>query len=84
MPVYVPNSDCLLSTLTLDERIESVVEKKLSAFAAYQNDLLSRLQERLQLTESRLDDFNNFYRNWLSLSVFLHMLHLSYFSKLFV
>jgi exonuclease VII small subunit len=31
------------------------VEEKLSAFAANQNDLLSRLQERLQLTESRLE-----------------------------
>jgi hypothetical protein len=32
------------------------VEEKLSAFAANQNDLLSRLQERLQLTESRLEE----------------------------
>jgi hypothetical protein len=44
------------STVTLDERIESVVEEKLSAFAANQNDFLSRLQERLQLTESRLEE----------------------------
>jgi len=44
------------STVTLDERIESIVEEKLSAFAANQNDLLSRLQERLQLTESRLEE----------------------------
>jgi hypothetical protein len=44
------------STTTLDERIESIVEEKLSAFAANQNDLLSRLQERLQLTESRLEE----------------------------
>jgi hypothetical protein len=44
------------STVTLDERIESIVEEKLSAFAAYQNDLLSRLQERLQLTESHLEE----------------------------
>jgi hypothetical protein len=44
------------STTTLDERIESVVEEKLSAFAANQNDLLSRLQERLQRTESRLEE----------------------------
>lgn len=43
------------STLTLDERIESVVEEKLSAFAVNQNDLLNRLQERLQHTESRLE-----------------------------
>jgi hypothetical protein len=44
------------STTTLDERIESVVEEKLSAFAVHQNDLLNRLQERLQLTESRLEE----------------------------
>jgi hypothetical protein len=44
------------STTTLDERIESIVEEKLSAFAANQNDLLSCLQERLQLTESRLEE----------------------------
>jgi len=46
----------LLSTITLDERIESVVEEKLSAFAVNQNDLLNRLQERLQHTESRLEE----------------------------
>jgi hypothetical protein len=34
-----------VSTLTLDERIESIVEDRLSSFAANQNDLLSRLQE---------------------------------------
>jgi ABC-type lipoprotein release transport system permease subunit len=44
------------STTTLDELIESIVEEKLSALAANQNDLLSRLQERLQLTESRLEE----------------------------
>lgn len=48
------------STITLDERIERIVEEKFSAFAANQNDLLSRLQERLQerlqLTESRLEE----------------------------
>jgi hypothetical protein len=32
------------------------VEEKLLAFVANQNDLLSRLQERLQLTESRLEE----------------------------
>jgi hypothetical protein len=32
------------------------VEEKLSAFAANQNDLLSRLQERLQKTESCLEE----------------------------
>jgi hypothetical protein len=40
------------STTTLDERIESIVEEKLSAFAANQNKLLNRLQ----LTESRLEE----------------------------
>jgi hypothetical protein len=35
------------------------VEEKLSAFAANQNDLLSRLQERLQLTESRLEKIHS-------------------------
>jgi hypothetical protein len=44
------------STVTLDKRIESIVEEKLSAFAGNQNDLLSRLQERLQQTESRLEE----------------------------
>ena len=43
-------------TTTIDERIESIVEEKLSAFAANQNDLLSRLQKRLQQTESRLEE----------------------------
>jgi hypothetical protein len=38
------------STLILDEQIESVVEEKISAFAVNQNDLLNRLQERLQQT----------------------------------
>ena len=32
------------------------MEEKLSAFAANQNHLLSCLQERLQLTESRLEE----------------------------
>jgi len=43
------------STPTLDERIETVVVEKLSAFAANQKDLLNRLQERLLQTESRLE-----------------------------
>jgi hypothetical protein len=42
------------STLTLDERIESIVEDRLSSFAANQNDLLSRLQERLQKLEAQI------------------------------
>ena len=44
------------STTTLDECIESILEEKLSAFVANQNDLLNRLQERLHLTESRLEE----------------------------
>jgi hypothetical protein len=39
------------STPSLDERIESIVEERLSGFAANQNDLLNRLQERLQQLE---------------------------------
>jgi hypothetical protein len=42
------------STLTLDERIESIVEDRLSSFAANQNDLLSRLQECLQKLEAQI------------------------------
>jgi hypothetical protein len=45
-----------VSTISLDERIESVVEDKLSSFAANQNELLSRLQERLQEVELRLSE----------------------------
>jgi hypothetical protein len=43
-----------LSTHTLDERIESIVEDRLLSFAANQNDLLSRLQERLQELEAQI------------------------------
>jgi len=42
------------STLTFDERVESIVEDKLSNFAANQNELFSRLQERLQHLEEQL------------------------------
>jgi hypothetical protein len=42
------------STLTLDERIESIVEDRLSSFAANQNDLLNRLQGRLQELEAQI------------------------------
>jgi polyhydroxyalkanoate synthesis regulator phasin len=42
------------TTLTLDERIESIVEDRLSSFAANQNNLLSRLQERLQELEAQI------------------------------
>lgn len=47
-----------MSTNSLDERIESIVEEKLSSFAANQNDLLSRLQERLQQVESCLEEMS--------------------------
>jgi hypothetical protein len=42
------------STMTFDERVESIVEDKLSAFAANQNNLFDRLQERLQHLEAQL------------------------------
>jgi len=42
------------STVTFDERVESIVEDKLSNFAANQNELFSRLQERLQHLEEQL------------------------------
>ncbi len=42
------------STVPLDERIESVVEDRLSSLAANQNELLSCLQERLQQLETRV------------------------------
>jgi Tol biopolymer transport system component len=45
-----------VSTVSLDERIESVVEHRLSSFAANQNELLSRLQERLQEIEVKLNE----------------------------
>lgn len=37
----------------LDERIESVVDDKLSSFAANQNELFTRLQERIQALEAK-------------------------------
>ncbi len=43
-----------LSTVSLDERIESILEERLSSFASNQNDLLSRLQERLQEVEAQV------------------------------
>jgi hypothetical protein len=46
-------------TVSLDERIESVVEDRLSSFAANQNELLSRLQERLQEIEARFNEVVN-------------------------
>jgi hypothetical protein len=42
------------STTNLDERIKSVIEDRLSSFAAHQNELLSHLQERLQQLETQV------------------------------
>ena len=46
------------STVTFDERVESIVEDKLSAFAANQNNLFDRLQERLQHLEAQLTELS--------------------------
>jgi hypothetical protein len=43
-----------LSTDSLDERIESLLEERLSSFASNQNNLLSCLQERLQEVEAQV------------------------------
>jgi hypothetical protein len=43
-----------LSTDNLDERIESILEKRLSSLVNNQNDLLIRLQERLQKVEAQI------------------------------
>ena len=43
-----------LATDSLDERIESILEERLSSFASNQNNLLSCLQERLQEVEAQL------------------------------
>lgn len=43
-----------LSTDSLDERIESILEERLSSFASNQNNLLTCLQERLQEVEAQL------------------------------
>ena len=43
-----------LSTDSLDERIESILEERLSSLVSNQNDLLSRLQERLQEVEAQV------------------------------
>jgi polyhydroxyalkanoate synthesis regulator phasin len=47
------------STTTLDERIESILEERLSSFAANQNALLSCLQERLQQLETQIADLSS-------------------------
>lgn len=41
-------------TVDLDERIESIVEERFASFVGNQNDLLNRLQARLQEVESQL------------------------------
>ncbi len=43
-----------LSTDSLDERIESILGERLSSLVSNQNDLLSRLQERLQKVEAQI------------------------------
>jgi chromosome segregation ATPase len=43
-----------LFTDSLDERIESILDERLSSFASNQNNLLSCLQERLQEVEAQL------------------------------
>jgi hypothetical protein len=47
------------STVSLDERIESIVEDRFSFFAANQNDLLSRFQERLEQLETQVTDLRS-------------------------
>jgi hypothetical protein len=46
------------STVSLDERIESVVEDRFSSFVVNQNELLSRLQERLQQLETQVAELS--------------------------
>jgi len=46
------------STISWDDQIESIVEDKLSSFTGGVNDLLSCLQERLQIVESRLKEMS--------------------------
>ncbi len=43
-----------MSTASLDEKIESIVEERFSALVGNQNDLLTRLQSRLQEVELQL------------------------------
>ncbi len=47
-----------MSTTNLDERIKSVIKDRLSSFAAHQNELLSRLQERLQQLETQVAELS--------------------------
>jgi hypothetical protein len=46
------------STVSLDERIESVVEDRFSFFVVNQNELLNRLQERLQQLEKQVAELS--------------------------
>lgn len=48
-----------VSTPSLDERIESVVEEKMISFSANCNDLLSRLQGCIQSLQERVDELNS-------------------------
>lgn len=43
-----------VSTVPLDERIESIVEERLSAFSTNCNDLFDRLQESIQSLQERI------------------------------
>jgi len=47
------------STIPLSERIESIVEDRFSFFVANQNDLLNRLQERLEQLETQVTDLRS-------------------------
>jgi hypothetical protein len=57
------------STIPLSERIESIVEDRFSFFAANQNDLLSRLQERLEQLETQVKDLRSPSNNAVVLPV---------------
>ena len=51
---YTSYTSYTLSTADLDERIESVVSEKFASFVASHNNLLERLQKRLQKVEGSL------------------------------
>jgi hypothetical protein len=57
------------STVPLSERIESIVEDRFSFFAANQNDLLNRLQERLEQLETQVTDLRSHHGNTSALPV---------------
>lgn len=53
--VSTPSTELIpVSTGNLDERVESIVEERFSSLVGSQNDLLSRLQARLQEVELQL------------------------------